>query len=365
MDAREQTLQALDAFIQRQTSLLDRTRADIALLQQLREQVGDSDADADDLYNSLGQLDVSLEEYRDDSILKQLQWTAFDGRDPVPLKTFSHSLKTQRRQSLMPPKTQQSALTPLQKVVKDARSSMVTPLLPTLLEQDIDTVHSLRSRRVVSCGGLTIPLQRSNMDETQDVDIAPSPVSPSDLLSTSTSRASTRRSVTPALVLTQTRTRRPSMRFKHSRNTEKEDLTPQFLWLIPPPSTSAPLARIWSKRKEPPSTATQPLHLTPPFNSKDQSPTVSSSPSRLRNKSGPKSETYKQAWSESEQNLLERLLDEIPPSEKNRWQRISIAMNGRRTPRQVASRVQKYFQKLAQYGIAPVGGTRVKAEGGV
>ncbi|KAF8341185.1 hypothetical protein F5887DRAFT_977118 [Amanita rubescens] len=65
----------------------------------------------------------------------------------------------------------------------------------------------------------------------------------------------------------------------------------------------------------------------------------------------PKSETYKQAWSESEQNLLEQLLEKIPDGEKNRWQKISRAMNGRRTPRQVASRVQKYFEKLKKYGI--------------
>ena len=34
----------------------------------------------------------------------------------------------------------------------------------------------------------------------------------------------------------------------------------------------------------------------------------------------PKSETYKQAWSVSEQNLLERLLSEIPDGEKNRYE---------------------------------------------
>ncbi|KAH9046628.1 hypothetical protein EDB84DRAFT_1242109, partial [Lactarius hengduanensis] len=60
------------------------------------------------------------------------------------------------------------------------------------------------------------------------------------------------------------------------------------------------------------------------------------------------SETYKQAWSISEQHLLERLLTEIPDGEKNRWSKISKAMGGRRTPRQVASRVQKYFEKLQQ-----------------
>ena len=89
------------------------------------------------------------------------------------------------------------------------------------------------------------------------------------------------------------------------------------------------------------------------------------------NKEKPKSETYKQAWSISEQHLLERLLAEIPDGEKNRyeglfclrvrnanvhvflnrWSKISKAMGGRRTPRQVASRVQKYFEKLKLFGV--------------
>ena len=83
-------------------------------------------------------------------------------------------------------------------------------------------------------------------------------------------------------------------------------------------------------------------------------------------KEKPKSETYKQAWSVSEQHLLERLLSEIPDGEENRyketvcswtpcvrlfnmftycrWSKISKVMGGRRTPRQVASRVQKYLK---------------------
>ncbi|KAG1740537.1 uncharacterized protein EDB91DRAFT_1248416 [Suillus paluster] len=65
----------------------------------------------------------------------------------------------------------------------------------------------------------------------------------------------------------------------------------------------------------------------------------------------PRPETYKQAWSVSEQHLLERLLEEIPDGERNRWAKISQAMGGRRTPRQVASRVQKYFEKLKRFGI--------------
>jgi len=78
---------------------------------------------------------------------------------------------------------------------------------------------------------------------------------------------------------------------------------------------------------------------------------------KSKQKGKPKSDTYKQAWSVSEQHLLERLLEEIPEGEKNRWAKISKAMNGRRTARQVASRVQKYFEKLKKFGV-DVGGSK-------
>lgn len=65
----------------------------------------------------------------------------------------------------------------------------------------------------------------------------------------------------------------------------------------------------------------------------------------------PQPDTYKQAWSVSEQHLLEQLLEQIPEGERFRWQKISRAMNGTRTPRQVASRVQKYFEKLKKFGV--------------
>ena len=90
----------------------------------------------------------------------------------------------------------------------------------------------------------------------------------------------------------------------------------------------------------------------------------------LDKKGKPRPETYKQAWSVSEQHLLEQLLEQIPDGEKNRlglaidirftrsdfscahrWAKISKAMNGRRTARQVASRVQKYYEKLKRFGV--------------
>ncbi|KAJ7829393.1 hypothetical protein B0H14DRAFT_2366651, partial [Mycena olivaceomarginata] len=65
----------------------------------------------------------------------------------------------------------------------------------------------------------------------------------------------------------------------------------------------------------------------------------------------PRTDTYKVLWSAGEQNMLERLLEEIPASDPRRYLKISLAMEGRRTPRQVSSRVQKYLQKLKKYGI--------------
>jgi len=72
---------------------------------------------------------------------------------------------------------------------------------------------------------------------------------------------------------------------------------------------------------------------------------------KVDKKGRPRPDTYKQAWSVEEQHLLERLLEEIPDGEKNRWSKISRAMDGRRTARQVASRVQKYYDKLKRYGL--------------
>lgn len=45
------------------------------------------------------------------------------------------------------------------------------------------------------------------------------------------------------------------------------------------------------------------------------------------------------------------LLTDNELSSFSRWSKISKAMNGRRTPRQVASRVQKYFEKLKRFGV--------------
>lgn len=73
---------------------------------------------------------------------------------------------------------------------------------------------------------------------------------------------------------------------------------------------------------------------------------------RGRVKDESKSSTFNQLWTIEEQKRLEDLLTTYPPEdvEAKRWQKIAAAL-GNRTPQQVASRVQKYFIKLAKAGL--------------
>ncbi|XP_069497770.1 ZZ-type zinc finger-containing protein 3 isoform X2 [Ambystoma mexicanum] len=71
-----------------------------------------------------------------------------------------------------------------------------------------------------------------------------------------------------------------------------------------------------------------------------------------------KPETFNQLWTVEEQKRLEQLLLKFPPEEveSRRWQKIADSL-GNRTAKQVASRVQKYFIKLAKAGIPIPGRT--------
>lgn len=59
--------------------------------------------------------------------------------------------------------------------------------------------------------------------------------------------------------------------------------------------------------------------VPPPPPEDDEPDEREASGSLLDKKGKPRPETYKQAWSVSEQHLLEHLLDEIPDGEKNRY----------------------------------------------
>lgn len=77
-----------------------------------------------------------------------------------------------------------------------------------------------------------------------------------------------------------------------------------------------------------------------------------------------KPETFNQLWTVEEQRRLEELLIEYPPEdvEMKRWTKIANAL-GNRTPKQVSSRVQKYFIKLSRAGLPiPGRGPKMKLD---
>ncbi|KAH9176697.1 hypothetical protein EDB89DRAFT_1823602, partial [Lactarius sanguifluus] len=63
-----------------------------------------------------------------------------------------------------------------------------------------------------------------------------------------------------------------------------------------------------------------------------------------------KSETYKGAWSVSEQHFLERLLTKVPNGEKNRYKSLVQDIEGHGWPPHSTSHVRKYFEKLKPFG---------------
>jgi hypothetical protein len=74
-----------------------------------------------------------------------------------------------------------------------------------------------------------------------------------------------------------------------------------------------------------------------------------------------KPQTFNQPWTPEEQRRLEELLEEFPSEEIEmvRWKKIANSL-GNRTPVQIQSRVQKYFQKLQKAGL-PVPGRYKKS----
>jgi len=89
------------------------------------------------------------------------------------------------------------------------------------------------------------------------------------------------------------------------------------------------------------------IPAVPPPIVKEQPPVEDPPPGR--------SATFNLPWTPQEQRLLERYLVEIPSTERHRWVKISKAMGGTRTARQVASRVQKYNEKMKKFGLEAVG----------
>ncbi|KAH9983373.1 hypothetical protein BJV74DRAFT_777112, partial [Russula compacta] len=326
---------ALDAYIQSQKALLARTQSDVAHLRRMREQVA---ANPDQFLSSLDEKlnDNLLHLDRQPDIAAEVQdkidWDLFKGHDPTPLHAFAADLRAAHHARSQPSRKQQTALSSAQQLVRTARRTIIEPVLASFeLSSDssdddqlpapdnprgarardqIRHIHLRKSGLTVRASGVHI--LRNVEDESADVDIATDcePLTP-----------------TPATLITSPPspypTEPPPWRSPRLSRPRRPPLTL-------PHSTKAKIRTLKTKQ------------LAEPDEVPSEPPTA---------KEKPKSETYKQAWSISEQHLLERLLAEIPDGEKNRWSKISKAMGGRRTPRQVASRVQKYFEKLKLFGV--------------
>ena len=194
---------------------------------------------------------------------------------------------------------QQSALSSAQQLVRAARRTIIEPVLasfelssdssdeeqqPTPGERgQIRGIHLRKSRLTVRASGVHI--LRNMQDESQDVDIATDcePLAPSHssvitspLLPHEPSAISNSRMRSPRL----SRPRRPLPTRPHA--TKAKQRAPEAKQQVTEPDRAS---------------------IEPPIAKKEK----------------PRSETYKQAWSVSEQHLLERLLAEIPDGEKNRY----------------------------------------------
>ncbi|KAH8980670.1 hypothetical protein EDB92DRAFT_1899866 [Lactarius akahatsu] len=343
---------ALEVYIQSQKALLARTHSDIDRLRLLREQATANPEHFFDTFDEKLNNNVFHFDHQPDiatEVQDKIDWDIFKGQDPTPLRAFAADLRAAHYARSQPSTTQQTALSSAQQLVRRARRAIIEPVLasfelssdssdgeqlapenlrPTREREQLRRIH-LRNK-----GGLTlrtsgVHIRRDIGDESADVDIATPDGGP------------VAATLTPGALMTSASdpVNLPSPRPTRSRRPPNR---------APATTTKAKVLALQTN-----------LHPEP-----DKCP-----PAAVK-KEKPKSETYKQAWSISEQHLLERLLTEIPDGEKNRyetpflpvregnvnikihrWSKISKAMGGRRTPRQVASRVQKYFEKLKLFGV--------------
>ncbi|KAK7683662.1 hypothetical protein QCA50_013038 [Cerrena zonata] len=386
-ERRTKTLDALSTFIQSQRALLADTLADIDHLKELRNEISSQPADVELSPHFVNQLNASTSKLSDnaDAITAGLpddfDWSLLAGQDPAPFKALASTSRQAYAQRNIPPELPLSTPTPLQQYVRDQKRLIIDPAiasLPILSSdseeeppdpeevrklQEREKIRDLKKRRINGGGslfgglGLRKPtdgvyIRMDQADESAEVDIWGNG-------NVGAGKGKGKGVQVPGAV-------------DELSDVDAGDVDgPSYAgkafggksWPIPeePPTytktgrqrqPTRKASAIASSSRASRAKAKQPA-LEPEEN-EDQEENDDDAPSKevLTDKKGkPRPETYKQAWSISEQHLLERLLEEIPDGEKNRWAKISKAMNGRRTARQVASRVQKYYEKLKRFGV--------------
>ncbi|KIL62420.1 hypothetical protein M378DRAFT_12877 [Amanita muscaria Koide BX008] len=386
-DKRASTLEALQKFIQNQKTLLQQTQEDIAKLRELKSYVlSKPSVDPEDLLNQIHQVgDIHDPSYYKLVIPKEIDWDVFAGCDPAPMHALTIAVQEKYAERTRPSTTQTSPLSDLQRLVQEARRTIIDPTLKRCAaymaqfpadddvgeeqekginkqrkeywkiemerEREKEKIRQLKKRKIhaglslpgMSGGAAAVFVRRDVEDESVEVDVLSDSGDAvvkeeremEDLGNTTGVRAENR--------LTKLKPSRVRKATAKQQQREEEKIMVQ----------NSRKRKSASRSTATPTPTPAPASFEDLGSPMDVDDAYSNGNITTNGKRGtkPRSETYKQAWSESEQNLLEQLLEKIPEGEKNRWQKISKAMNGRRTPRQVASRVQKYFEKLKKFGV--------------
>ncbi|KAJ6464194.1 hypothetical protein C8R47DRAFT_1156725 [Mycena vitilis] len=373
MDSRRaQTLEALASFVKQQKAILASTQSTIDALRRLKSEavVADVGLLADQLSGSAFRLSEQTD--CESKVPESIDWALFAEKDPKPLQELASVARTDYEQRNKPHTTQRSELSDLQKFVKEAKRTILDPALALYGDRPEDEempeappkdpqkqVPSDACARPLTIrmpargpsGLFTRRTAPTPIDIDIDIDTTASPTAINSAPSSSTTASPLCRSppspkAVPIALAKPVRARRISTKLQH-QNLDR--------------SSEPIVTRVTRARRK--SSAVQ--HKPPPEPEPEPEPESEPEPEpelpppppptvlgkRSRKSAATRPDSYKVMWSASEQNLLERLLEEIPATDPRRFSKISVAMNGRRTPRQVSSRVQKYLQKLKQFGL--------------
>lgn len=245
---------------------------------------------------------------------------------------LASDLRLTQSEREVPSSRQCSPLSPLQRLVKDARRIILDPVLDPLdfssdsadeedeltpherrKERERAKIRELRMRRIGE-GGLTLPInggqedgvfiRRDLDDESGEVDISLQDIMESRTVAIramqDTSTEDAKQTNHPPLPTTSsTLHSAPPKPPRPRRSVTKAQ-----------PTTPLTVKINLQKKKRPPE---------PEPEQALEEDVESRTTKRSRGSGKPKPETFNQAWSVSEQHLLERLLEEIPDGEKNRY----------------------------------------------
>ncbi|KAJ7641332.1 hypothetical protein FB45DRAFT_739252, partial [Roridomyces roridus] len=382
------SLEALETFIAQQKALLARTQTDLETLRRLKtEAITDAATSSvaeqvrhDETSRLVRQVDCAPQ------IPQNIDWDLFSQKDPSPFKSLAKAARTAYTNRNIPSPVPRSDISQLQKFVREARSTILDPVLSKFKFEDEDKPPTSPQ---ISVHGHRMPLRGPSGLFTRRVAQAEH----ADDASTSTTVVGSERSIVSPV-----RTRRATMMAAIAATAPPPPPAPAPPAPAPEPPRPRLVIRIPARKPQPepepdcesysptPSPPPKRFHRssqciqsptpepepTPELDSDDASEDIDPDdpPTDLEEEPEPdpplvlgkrkrekkakiKPETYKLSWSASEQNLLERLLEQIPVGDpRSRFLKISNAMEGRRTPRQVSSRVQKYMQKLKKFGLA-------------